>query len=184
MYYTDDPESSTGPKSYTKHAGMFPDDEILGFDNRFFGIPDKEATCWAPCLRLCLEKCYEALQMRGYNRESMKGQNIALYNADIGTEFDAFINIFDDPDTWKAGRLAGMPSCGILSYHLGLKGPSFSIDTAPWICNKIWGIEVAWLTVEPSFKAPAQTAVTHRRVAIHRICSISRRITTFLQGSG
>eukprot|EP00437_Effrenium_voratum_P048089 CAMPEP_0181530168 /NCGR_PEP_ID=MMETSP1110-20121109/71440_1 /TAXON_ID=174948 /ORGANISM="Symbiodinium sp., Strain CCMP421" /LENGTH=71 /DNA_ID=CAMNT_0023661187 /DNA_START=4 /DNA_END=216 /DNA_ORIENTATION=- len=32
IYYTSDPERSLVPKSYTKHAGMFPDDEILGFD--------------------------------------------------------------------------------------------------------------------------------------------------------
>lgn len=66
--------------SLRKHAGLFPDDEILGFDNQFFGIPDKDAACWAPCLRLCLEKCYESLQLHGYTKETVKGQSIALYN--------------------------------------------------------------------------------------------------------
>eukprot|EP00438_Fugacium_kawagutii_P032461 Skav205440 [mRNA] locus=scaffold2500:302921:303758:+ [translate_table: standard] len=94
VYYTDDPDSTVGgqPKSYTKlsrksvlqhggkHAGMFPDDEILGFDNQFFGVPEKEASFWAPCLRLCLEKSHEALQLHGYTKETMKGKNIALYN--------------------------------------------------------------------------------------------------------
>ena len=63
-----------------KHCGMFPDDEILGFDNQFFNIPDKEAKYWPPCLRLCLEKSYESLQLHGYTRETVKGQSIALYN--------------------------------------------------------------------------------------------------------
>ena len=63
-----------------KHAGLFPDDEILGFDNQFFGIPGKDTACWAPCLRLCLEKCYESLQLHGYTKETVQGQSIALYN--------------------------------------------------------------------------------------------------------
>lgn len=63
-----------------KHAGLFPDDDILGFDNQFFGVPEKEAAFWAPCLRLCLEKSYESLQLHGYTKETMKGKNIALYN--------------------------------------------------------------------------------------------------------
>ncbi|CAK9091657.1 unnamed protein product [Durusdinium trenchii] len=131
-YYTDDPEGdpNASSKAYTKHAGVFPDDEILGFDARFFGIPEKQAHLWPPCLRLCLEKCYEAAQLQGYSRETLQGQNMALYNADIGNEFDPFMGIETDPDNWAQGRLLSLPSSGILSYHLGLKGPSLSIDTA------------------------------------------------------
>lgn len=55
---------------------------------------------------------------------------MALYNADIGNEFDPFMGIETDPDNWAQGRLLSLPSSGILSYHLGLKGPSLSIDTA------------------------------------------------------
>lgn len=131
VYYTDDPDNYVGPpKSYTKHAGLFPDDEILGFDNQFFGIPDKDAACWAPCLRLCLEKCYESLQLHGYTKETVKGQSIALYNGDIGQEMDPFFQYQEDPETWSRARLFGAPSSTILAYYLGLKGPCLSIDTA------------------------------------------------------
>ena len=74
------PNLATATSEPRKHAGLFPDDEILGFDNQFFNIPDKEAKYWPPCLRLCLEKSYESLQLHGYTRETVKGQSIALYN--------------------------------------------------------------------------------------------------------
>jgi len=131
VYYTDDPDNYSGhPRSYTKHAGMFPDDEILGFDNEFFNITDKEAKYWPPCLRLCLEKSYESLQLHGYTRESVKGQSIALYNGDIGTEMDPFWGMQEDPDTWATARYFALPSATILSYYLGLRGPALSVDTA------------------------------------------------------
>ncbi|CAJ1339242.1 unnamed protein product [Effrenium voratum] len=130
IYYTSDPERSLVPKSYTKHAGMFPDDEILGFDNTFFGISDKEAMCWPPCLRLCLEKNYEALQMRGYDRKTLKGKRIGIYNADIGIEFDPWTAFQDDPDLWATARPVNQPSAGTLGYFLGVNGPMLCIDTA------------------------------------------------------
>lgn len=130
LYYTDNPEASPVPKSYTKHAGLLSDNDILGFDNDFFGIPEKHASSYPPCIRLGLEKCFESLQHRGYTKQSIRGQNLPLYVADIGHEFDPFFRYLEDPDTWANGRQLNLPSAGLIAYHLDLRGPAQCVDTA------------------------------------------------------
>eukprot|EP00439_Symbiodinium_sp_Y106_P085191 s2025_g27.t2 len=129
LYYTDDPEASPVPKSYTKHAGLLSDNDSC-FDNDFFDIPEKHAAAYPPGIRLCLEKCFESLQHRGYTKQSIKGENLPLYVADIGNEFDPFFRYLEDPDTWANGRQLNLPSAGLIAYHLDLRGPTMCVDTA------------------------------------------------------
>eukprot|EP00931_Biecheleriopsis_adriatica_P085828 TRINITY_DN60616_c0_g1_i1.p1 TRINITY_DN60616_c0_g1~~TRINITY_DN60616_c0_g1_i1.p1 ORF type:complete len:808 (+),score=161.56 TRINITY_DN60616_c0_g1_i1:20-2443(+) len=130
LYYSATPEQESVPKSYTKHSGLFNDEEILGFDNTFFGIPDSEAKCMAPCWRISLEVTVEALQQRGYTRGSAQGRNMPLFFADIGNDFDPFINVSEDPKAWLAGRALGQPAVGRIAHQLGLTGNVLSVDTA------------------------------------------------------
>ncbi|CAE7219750.1 ppsD [Symbiodinium pilosum] len=130
LYYTSNPEESPVPKSYTKHAGLLSDNEITGFDNDFFDIPTKHASSYPPAIRLCLEKVFESLLARGYTRESLRGRNLPLWVADIGHEFDPFFRFMEDPDTWATARQLGMPSAGLIAYHLNTTGPATCVDTA------------------------------------------------------
>jgi len=128
-----DPGPDTEGKCYVRHGGFIKGVEL--FDARFFGISAAEVRSMDPQQRLVLEVGYEALFRSGSSKSSLLQSSTGVF---VGLS----------PGDWselvKAGLHGGDQGYGAyfgtgvsmsiaanrLSFVLGLKGPSMSIDMA------------------------------------------------------
>lgn len=106
-------------------------DRIDEFDAGFFGISPREAERMDPQQRLLLETAWEALEDAGQDVRRLEGSNTAVYIGQWLSDFEG--RLFTDPEavdfymTTGSGRYA---ASGRLSYTLGLRGPSLTLDSA------------------------------------------------------
>jgi len=104
---------------------------IEDFDAGFFGISPREAERLDPQQRLLLETAWEALEDAGVDVEALNGSATAVFVGQWLSDFES--RLFADPEgvdffmTTGSGRYA---SSGRLSYLLGLRGPSLTLDSA------------------------------------------------------
>lgn len=121
-------------ESATSFYGNFIDD-VESFDNKFFGISDKESANMDPQQRLLLELAYEALESSGYCRgrqlekEKEKGGAVGCF---IGASMVEYLdNTSSHPPSayTSTGTIRAFMS-GRISYHFGWTGPSEVLDTA------------------------------------------------------
>lgn len=105
--------------------------DLAAFDNRFFGIPGREAKSMDPQQRLCLQVAYEAMESAGYY-----GLRSDDFDHDVGCYIgcandDYFDNVASHPASAFSltGTLRSFIS-GRVSHHLGWTGPSMVLDTA------------------------------------------------------
>lgn len=109
-------------------AGGFLDD-AAAFDPAFFGISPREATAMDPQQRVALRVAWRALEHAGVNPASLDGDDLGCY---IGAYFSGH-GTFADTVNEHSGHLALGSSLGAIagriSYHLGVVGPSLTVDT-------------------------------------------------------
>lgn len=102
------------------------------FDAAFFNISPKEARCLDPQQRLALETCWEALENANIDPTRLRHGNGGVYfgasSNDYALEIAALAS--DDMDGYLAAGLIHAAVSGRLSYFLGLRGPSITLDTA------------------------------------------------------
>eukprot|EP00930_Biecheleria_cincta_P034659 TRINITY_DN23921_c0_g1_i1.p1 TRINITY_DN23921_c0_g1~~TRINITY_DN23921_c0_g1_i1.p1 ORF type:complete len:1306 (+),score=184.91 TRINITY_DN23921_c0_g1_i1:67-3918(+) len=156
IYCTPDGEHVPG-KSYVRHMACMSDEEIINFDNDFFGIDPVEVKRMAPNQRLILEDGYTALQKAGFTRQTLNGRNTAAFLGDTGCDFDLWSTVDrvdyplnpDKPVPWgnivanndMFSGVSKIISAGRLSHIFGLRGGSTNIDTA---CSaSLVGVSVA-----------------------------------------
>jgi acyl transferase domain-containing protein/acyl carrier protein len=124
-----DPKALTPGKSNTKWGAFL--DDVEGFDWRAFGISPREAAAMDPQHRLLLEVAWEALEDAGAPLESVAGtrtgvvlglmlNDYRLITRGSLTECDGFTVAANAP-SFAANRI---------SFHLDLKGTSFTLDAA------------------------------------------------------
>ena len=121
-----------------RYGGFLSDSVIGSFDAQFFGISEAEAKHMDPSQRLLLTASYEALVDAGLSKKDVKGHNVGVFVAIVGTVGEASfpdcstissekhsgISVFD------ASRSAISVAAGRISYVLGLRGPCSAIDTS------------------------------------------------------
>jgi acyl transferase domain-containing protein/phenylacetate-coenzyme A ligase PaaK-like adenylate-forming protein len=102
------------------------------FDPLFFNISPKEAHCVDPQQRLVLETAWEALENANIDPSRLRhGSGGAYFGAsafDYALEIAALADA--DLDGHIAAGLMHSAVSGRLSYFLGLRGPSITVDTA------------------------------------------------------
>ncbi|MGE5343096.1 MAG: SDR family NAD(P)-dependent oxidoreductase [Candidatus Omnitrophota bacterium] len=119
--------------AYVKCGGGILDDKD-GFDAMFFGYTPVEAELMDPQTRLFLETAWHALEDAGYNASSYPGL-IGLY-AGSGYNFHWEALAYGSGRTAVLGEFASWALisrdnlCTLVSYNLGLKGPSVFVKTA------------------------------------------------------
>jgi len=100
-------------------------------DAAFFGIAPLEAERLDPQQRLLLETAWEALEDAGQDTAALAGSRTGVFIGQWLSDFEA--RLFAQPEavdfymTTGSGRYA---SSGRLSYALGLRGPSLTLDSA------------------------------------------------------
>nr|APD71698.1 type I polyketide synthase 4 [Streptomyces sp.] len=116
--------------SGTAAAGFL--DRIDLFDARFFNISPKGANWIDPQQRMVLETAWEALENSNIDPQTLRHSNGGVYmgvsNVDYVMELDGISRSELDGSVAPGVSHAGV--CGRLSYFLGWRGPSISIDTA------------------------------------------------------
>jgi acyl transferase domain-containing protein len=105
-------------------------DQIDEFDARFFGISPREAVMMDPQQRLILELSWEACEDAGIIPGSLGGRRAGVFIGAIWDDYAALLR--------RAGALTAHAFTGVqrgiianrVSYSLGLRGPSMTIDAA------------------------------------------------------
>jgi acyl transferase domain-containing protein len=124
-----DPRAATPGRVMTRWGGFL--DRIEDFDAEFFEISPREAQSLDPQQRLLLETAWEALEDAGQDARALEGSRTAVFVGQWISDFESrlFANPegVDFPMTTGSGRYA---ASGRLSYVLGLRGPSLTVDCA------------------------------------------------------
>ncbi|MEU0878707.1 SDR family NAD(P)-dependent oxidoreductase [Lentzea sp. NPDC005914] len=100
------------------------------FDHDFFGISPREAAAMDPQQRLVLELSWEALESAGVLPSSLRGSATGVFAGSIADDYATLVRASADAVTQHS--LTGLQR-GIIanrvSYFLGLRGPSMTVDT-------------------------------------------------------
>ncbi|MEU7104979.1 type I polyketide synthase [Streptomyces sp. NPDC046215] len=127
-----DGESGRGPDGGegARPGGFL--DAVADFDAGFFSVSPREAAAMDPQQRLVLELAWEALEDAGIVPATLKGSRTAVF---VGTLRDDYTNLLYQYGTSAITQhtMAGV-NRGVIanrvSYHLGLHGPSLTVDAA------------------------------------------------------
>ncbi len=129
-----DPERRPG-MSYGRWGGFL--DDVARFDDRFFGIPPREAERIDPKERLFIEVAWAALEHAGYSRallhrRTLRGDRHAggVFVGVTGSSYGIL-----GAEQWGRGKRVisytmDFSTANRLSYLLDLHGPSLVVDTA------------------------------------------------------
>lgn len=127
--YDADPDA---PGKICTRRGAFLD-EVDRFDAAYFGLSPREAAAMDPQQRLLLEVAHEALDSAGRlgdrHDENSTGVFVGLTNNDYGQLLKTAAG--DRPlDAYYVTGNAPNAAAGRISYLLGLRGPSLTLDSA------------------------------------------------------
>ncbi|PZH16169.1 hypothetical protein C1I97_07025, partial [Streptomyces sp. NTH33] len=107
-------------------------DRVADFDPGFFDISPREAAAMDPRQRLALELSWVALEHAGVLPESLRGGSAAVFLGATGDDYAALVHRLGG-DAVSHHSLSGL-SRGVIanrvSHHLGLRGPSLTVDAA------------------------------------------------------
>jgi acyl transferase domain-containing protein/acyl-CoA synthetase (AMP-forming)/AMP-acid ligase II len=123
-----DPDPDAVGRSITRRGGFL--HHAADFDAGLFGISPREALATDPQQRLLLETSWELLERAGIDptsaRDSETGVFVGLLYADYGGRF---LSSPHELEAYLGLGSAGSVACGRVSYTLGLRGPSVTLDT-------------------------------------------------------
>ncbi|MFE9249828.1 beta-ketoacyl synthase N-terminal-like domain-containing protein, partial [Streptomyces sp. NPDC007088] len=130
---TDDPHigDTPGPGTVTTRRGGFLEQrQVDHFDAGFFGISPREAAAMDPQQRLVLELAWEALEDSGIVADRLRGSSAGVY---IGVIADDYATLqrrrgLEAIDRHSFTGLHRSIIANRVSYHLGLRGPSLTLD--------------------------------------------------------
>ncbi|MDX3853668.1 type I polyketide synthase, partial [Streptomyces sp. AK02-01A] len=113
-----------------RRAGFL--DRVDTFDAAFFGISPREAVTMDPQQRLVLELAWEALEDAGIVPATLRGSRTAVFVGTLRDDYAALLyqhGVQAITQHTMAGVNRGVIANRV-SYHLGLRGPSLTVDSA------------------------------------------------------
>ncbi|WP_078857234.1 type I polyketide synthase [Streptomyces sp. NBRC 109706] len=117
-------------RAQLRHAGYL--ERIADFDPAFFGISPREAAAMDPQQRLVLELAWEALEDAGTVPTALRATRTGVFVGVMNADYADLVHR-QGPAAFDAHTLPGL-SRGVLanrvSYLLGTRGPSLSVDSA------------------------------------------------------
>ncbi|KAA9375468.1 SDR family NAD(P)-dependent oxidoreductase [Microbispora cellulosiformans] len=106
-------------------------DRIDEFDAEFFGISPNEAAVMDPQQRLMLELAWEALENARIAPTSIRDRHVGVFVGTMSGDYGTVLHR-NGPQGITRHTLTGSNRGVIanrISYHLGLRGPSFAVDS-------------------------------------------------------
>ncbi|WP_345023792.1 type I polyketide synthase, partial [Streptomyces sedi] len=107
-------------------------DSVDTFDAGFFGVAPREAVTMDPQQRLVLELAWEALEDAGVVPAALRGSRTAVFVGTLREDYAALLYQYGAAAITQhsmAGVNRGVIANRV-SYHLGLHGPSLTVDSA------------------------------------------------------
>ncbi|MEW9555553.1 beta-ketoacyl synthase N-terminal-like domain-containing protein, partial [Nonomuraea sp. NPDC050783] len=126
---TEAPEGRRGPGTAYPRGGFL--DDVDGFDAAFFGISPNEAAVMDPHQRLALELAWEALESARAVPATLRGSAAGVFLGAISNDYAALQDRLG-PEALGRHAYTGANRAMIanrVSYVLGLRGPSLTLDT-------------------------------------------------------
>ncbi|QKV74031.1 type I polyketide synthase [Amycolatopsis sp. Hca4] len=117
-------------RARTRWGGFL--DDVDQFDAGFFGISPREAAAMDPQQRLMLELSWEALEHAGIVPATLAGRPVGVFVGAFAADY-ATVTAGQGTEAIGHHTVTGLNRGLIanrLSYALGLRGPSFTIDSA------------------------------------------------------
>ncbi|MXQ67224.1 type I polyketide synthase [Actinomadura rayongensis] len=115
-----------GDRPGTGRGGFL--DQVDGFDAAFFGVSPREAAAMDPQQRLMLELAWEALEDARIVPAALAGSAAAVFAGATAGDYASVVHGEITPHT-ATGLNRGVIANRV-SYSLGLRGPSFTVDAA------------------------------------------------------
>ncbi|WP_420543184.1 type I polyketide synthase [Streptomyces katrae] len=124
-----DPDPAAPGRTNSRWGGHL--DRVDAFDPAFFGISPREAAAMDPQQRLVLELAWEALEHAGIVPSALRGEHAGVF---VGAMWDDYATLSHRLGPESIGRhtITGLHRSVLanrLSYLLGLRGPSLTVDT-------------------------------------------------------
>ncbi len=116
-------------ESIVRRGGFL--DDIDLFDAAFFGVSPREAAAMDPQQRLMLEVCWEAIEDAGVPPVQLNGSQTGVFVGAIASDYADLLQSHGHEAVTRHG-LTGLHRSMIanrVSYTLGLRGPSLTVDT-------------------------------------------------------
>ncbi|MEW1614489.1 MULTISPECIES: SDR family NAD(P)-dependent oxidoreductase [unclassified Streptomyces] len=123
-------EPPAGTEPGMRRGGFL--DSVDTFDAAFFGISPREAVAMDPQQRLVLELAWEALEDAAVRPAELRGSRTAVFVGTLRDDYAALLYQYGDRAITQhsmAGINRGVIANRV-SYHLGLHGPSLTVDSA------------------------------------------------------
>ena len=124
-----DPRPLRAGRSVCPEGGFIAD--ATDFDPLFFGLSPTEATAMDPQQRLFLMTAWHALEDAGLSPANLKNVNCGVYAGNVAGDYGRLLEAAGHPrdaQTFMGSAASMLPAR--IAYHLDLKGPALSIDTA------------------------------------------------------
>ena len=108
-------------------------EEVDGFDYKFFGISEAEATNMDPQQRMLLQGTYEAIEDAGMTIEELQQCCTGVYTGIMNLDFGSITvgeNSMRNLDQFSATGSSMSITANRISFAFNLSGPSIAFDTA------------------------------------------------------
>ncbi|MFI6099318.1 SDR family NAD(P)-dependent oxidoreductase [Lentzea sp. NPDC051213] len=99
------------------------------FDHDFFGISPREAAAMDPQQRLVMELSWEALEDAGVVPAELRGSRTGVFAGSIADDYATLVRSGDAVTQHSLTGLQRGIIANRVSYFLGLRGPSMTVDT-------------------------------------------------------
>ncbi|MET7575692.1 beta-ketoacyl synthase N-terminal-like domain-containing protein, partial [Streptomyces sp. NPDC005492] len=124
-----DRNRTSGPDGADWPGGFI--DDIDEFDAAFFGVSPNEAAAMDPQQRIMLELCWEALEDAGIVPADLSGSRAGVFAASIASDYATLMaRSRGDISRYTLTGLNRGIIANRVSYTLGLRGPSLTVDCA------------------------------------------------------
>ena len=125
------PSKGISGRHYVLHGSYL--EEIDGFDYKFFGISEAEATSMDPQQRMLLQRTYDAIEDAGITIEELQQCCTGVYIGIMNLDFSS-VNFAPSSrkqtDQFAATGSSMSISANRISFAYNLSGPSIAFDTA------------------------------------------------------
>ncbi len=149
-------------------------DEVDRFDAKFFGIAPREAAAMDPQQRLALELSWEALEDAGIAPDALGSTHTGVYVGAIASDY-AELTRGSEADAVARQAFTGTQRSIIanrVSYSLGLRGPSMTVDTGQ--SSSLVAVHLACQSLIAGESTLALAGGVHLNLAIQRALELAQ----------